>query len=91
MVAADGYPHEYDKGFIIEGLNDLGDDLVFHAGTSLNSSNQFVTSGGRVLNVTSLSDELLKARENSLINIRELNWSHGFFRKDIGEKIIKNK
>ena len=49
VVAADGYPHKYDKGFVIEGLNDLGDDLVFHAGTSLNSSNQFVTSGGRVL------------------------------------------
>ena len=51
VLASDGYPGNYEKGHIIKGLDNLGDDLVFHAGTSLDSNDKFITSGGRVLNL----------------------------------------
>ena len=89
VVAADGYPHKYDKGFIIEGLNDLGDDLVFHAGTSLNSSNQFVTSGGRVLNVIGYGDSLELAIKDAYRVIRKISFKGMYYRTDIGKKGLK--
>jgi len=89
VVAADGYPHKYDKGFIIEGLNDLGDDLVFHAGTSLNSSNQFVTSGGRVLNVIGYGDSLELAIKDAYRVIRKISFEGMYYRTDIGKKGLK--
>ena len=50
-----------------------------------------IGSGGRVLNITSCDKNLIKARNKILVNLNKINWSDGFFRKDMGWKIIKNK
>ena len=61
---------------------------IFHAGTYKKNGKIF-SKGGRVLNITSLSKNLLEARNNSLNNLKKINWHDGFYRKDIGWKIIK--
>ena len=63
---------------------------VFHAGTYI-KNNKTYSIGGRVLNVTSASDSLIEARNKSLDNINKINWVDGFFRRDIGWRIINNK
>ena len=62
-------------------------NTYFHAGTKIENGKIYAI-GGRVLNFTSLSDDFLKARENIIKNILKLDWSNGFFRKDIGYKVI---
>ena len=59
-----------------------------NAGTHLNN-NKFYSNGGRVLNITSLSNNLLGARKKSLKILEEINWTDGFYRKDIGWRAIK--
>ena len=62
-------------------------NLCFHAGTIL-SDNQVLSVGGRVLNFVSLSDNFLQARNEVIQNIKNLDWKDGFYRKDIGFKVI---
>jgi len=69
---------------------DPKNNQVFHAGTYV-KNNKTYSSGGRVLNITSLSESLIEARNKSLNNIDKINWSDGFFRKDIGWREINNK
>ena len=66
------------------------DNQIFHAGT-YEKNNKTYSSGGRVLNITSLSESLIEARNKSLTNIDKINWPDGFFRKDIGWREIDNK
>ena len=61
---------------------------IFHAGTYENNKKIF-SNGGRVLNITSLSKNLISARNKSLRILDKINWTDGFFRKDIGWKAIK--
>jgi len=63
---------------------------IFHAGT-YKKNHKIYSSSGRVLNITSSSENLDQARNNSLKNINKINWKDGFFRKDIGWKVINNK
>ena len=63
---------------------------IFHAGT-YEKNNRIYSNGGRVLNVASLSKDLTEARNKSLNNIDKISWEDGFFRKDIGWRIINNK
>ena len=63
-------------------------DFLFHAGTSKIKDGIFAT-GGRVLNFVSLSDNFFQSRENIQKHLKELNWLGGFFRKDIGFKVIE--
>ena len=89
VIAADGYPHKYDTGFIIDGLQDLGKDLVFHAGTSLNNDNKYVTSGGRVLNVVGYGASLELAIKNAYRIVKKINFKKMYYRSDIGKKGLK--
>jgi phosphoribosylamine--glycine ligase len=86
VLAADGYPSSYDKGHEILGLNNLGDDLVFHAGTSVDSSGKFITSGGRVLNVVGFGSDLSLAIEDSYRVANKIKFKNIYFRKDIAKK-----
>ena len=70
-------------------LNDKNNQL-FHAGT-YEKNNKIYSIGGRVLNITSSSDSLIKARNKSLSNLNKISWTDGFFRKDIGWRAINNK
>ena len=62
-------------------------NLCFHAGTE-SKENKIFATGGRVLNFVSLSDSFLDAKKNIFKNLDTLEWKEGFYRKDIGYKVI---
>jgi len=83
VVASGGYPEEYASGFGIQGLADVTESTVYHAGTKKDSS-RVVTSGGRVLAVTSLGKDIREAREKSYRSIAQIRFDGMYFRNDIG-------
>jgi phosphoribosylamine--glycine ligase len=83
MVVSGGYPEDYGKGFEISGIENVEDSIVFHAGTKLENG-KVVTSGGRVLAVTSFGDSFQAAIKKSYQNIDKLHFDKMYFRKDIG-------
>ena len=72
----------------LEKLKLLKNQNIFHAGT-LKTKNGFISNGGRVLNFVSTSDDFLKCRDETINLIKKLNWKNGYFRRDIGYKVIK--
>jgi phosphoribosylamine--glycine ligase len=88
VTAAQGYPGNYKKGEVITGLNDIEEAVVFHAGTALQDG-QVVTSGGRVLGVTSVGDNLSEAINKVYANVEKINFTGVQYRKDIGSKGLK--
>ena len=62
-------------------------DYIFHAGTKI-VDNELRSNGGRVLNITSVGNSFLKIRKNIINNLKKLNWKKGFYRKDIGWRVI---
>tara|TARA_A100001015_G_scaffold274158_1_gene330276 strand:- start:827 stop:2086 length:1260 start_codon:yes stop_codon:yes gene_type:complete len=90
VLCSKGYPGKYTKGKIIKNINKVKNEknsFVFHAGTKL-INNKLVSNGGRVLNITSTGKIFKKIRKNIFKIIRVINWKHGFFRKDIGWRVI---
>ncbi len=90
VVCSNGYPEAFKKNIEIYNLNkvNLGnEDYLFHAGT-LKKNNKIYAVGGRVLNFVSLSKNFKTAREKIFSNLNKLNWKDGFYRKDIGYKVI---
>ncbi len=90
VVCSKGYPDLFEKNVEIKNLNRIKldkNEFLFHAGTS-EKNDKVYAIGGRVLNFISLSENLSSAREKIMANLKELNWSGGFYRKDIGYKVI---
>tara|TARA_B100000963_G_scaffold308205_1_gene283593 strand:+ start:67 stop:1332 length:1266 start_codon:yes stop_codon:yes gene_type:complete len=90
VLCSKGYPEKYEKNIEIKNINKIelnSEDFLFHAGT-IEKEGKFFSVGGRVLNFISLSDEFIKARENINEHLSKLNWTGGFYRKDIGYKVI---
>ena len=90
VLCSKGYPDKYEKNVEIKNLNKIklnAEDFLFHAGT-IEKEGKFFSVGGRVLNFISLSDEFVNARENIIKHLSKLNWTGGFYRKDIGYKVI---
>jgi phosphoribosylamine---glycine ligase len=83
MLVSGGYPEEYDKGKEIFGLNEVHDSIVFHAGTK-QENDKIVSSGGRVLAVTSYGETFQEAIKKSYQNIEKISFDKMYFRKDIG-------
>lgn len=83
MVVSGGYPEDYGKGMVISGLENVEGSIAFHAGTKLDNGN-VVTSGGRVIAVTSYGSDFKEAIKKSYQNIDKLNFDKMYFRKDIG-------
>ncbi|MFO8010627.1 MAG: phosphoribosylamine--glycine ligase [Dehalococcoidia bacterium] len=84
VLASEGYPESYRKGFPISGLNDLDQDImVFHAGTSLNQDGRIVTSGGRVITVAAKGATLIGAREKVYSNVSRIDFDGCWYRRDI--------
>jgi len=83
MVVSGGYPEDYDKGIVITGLENVEGSIAFHAGTKLDNV-KVVTSGGRVIAVTSYGNDFREAIKKSYQNIDRLNFDKMYFRKDIG-------
>ena len=93
VLCAKGYPYNYIKNSELKNLQNIHNDKcaqIFQSGTYL-KDNKIYSNGGRVLNVTVLEDNLVKARKKSLENIRKIKWSDGFYRKDIGWRVINTK
>ena len=93
VLCAKGYPSNYIKNSKITNLSKITinkNNQIFHAGT-YKRNQKIYSNGGRVLNITSSYKSLKKARNISIKNINKLNWKDGFFRKDIGWRVIKLK
>ena len=90
VLCSIGYPDNFHKNVIIEGLDKIklkNDEHFYHAGTVINDDNIYAV-GGRVLNFVCLSTDFLEARKKIFNLIKRLDWKGGFFRKDIGYKVI---
>ena len=90
VLCSKGYPDAFEKNIKIDNLKNLAlskNDFVFHAGTK-KVNNELLSSGGRVLNFVTTSSSFKNSRERIVSLINQLNWENGFFRKDIGFKII---
>ena len=87
VCVSEGYPGSYEKGMPITGLEPSNDSLIFHAGTAVQGK-QTVTSGGRVLAVTSLGESIAQAVGTSLETIREIDYAGKYFRSDIGQDLM---
>ena len=91
VLCSKGYPVEFENNIEIKDLEKLKllkNQNIFHAGT-LKTKNGFISNGGRVLNFVSTSDDFLKCRDETINLIKKLNWKNGYFRRDIGYKVIK--
>jgi len=91
VLCSKGYPDDYKKNQEIPDLDKIKtyeNEYLFHAGTK-KKDNKLYAVGGRVLNFVSISDEFISAKEKIISKLEELNWSGGFYRKDIGYKVIE--
>ncbi len=90
VLCAKGYPDEFKKNILIQNLDQIqnnDDEHCYHAGTKL-IKNESYSIGGRVLNFVCLSNNFEECREKIINSINKLNWNNGFYRKDIGHKVI---
>lgn len=88
MMVSGGYPGSYGKGYEITGLDRVTDSIVFHAGTSRDDDGRVLTSGGRVLSVSSYGDSIADALARSYSSIGEIAFDHANFRRDIGRDLM---
>ena len=89
VLASDGYPVKYDKGFVIDGLDTFkehDDYYCFHAGTKRTEAG-IVTNGGRVLGVTAKGSDLKEARANAYKATEWVRFDNKYMRHDIGKAI----
>ena len=87
MLVSGGYPESYQKGAVISGLDNHKDSIIFHAGTKIKDET-IVTSGGRILAVTSLSDTIQEALDQSYKTIDSIHFEKMNYRKDIGFDLV---
>ena len=87
MLVSGGYPESYEKGAVISGLDNHKDSIIFHAGTKIKDED-IVTSGGRVLAVTSLADSIQEALNQSYKTIDSIHFEKMNYRKDIGFDLV---
>jgi phosphoribosylamine---glycine ligase len=89
VMAAGGYPGEYRKGDVIDGLpaQESPGVKVFHAGTA-ERDGQVVTSGGRVLCVCALGDSVAEAQVRAYAQVRQIHWEGAYYRTDIGYRAV---
>ena len=91
VLCSNGYPDKYKNNILIENIEKINlekNEFVYHAGTK-NIKNKVYSNGGRVLNFVILSDSFKFSREKIIKLIKDLNWSNGFYRKDIGFRVIE--
>ncbi len=91
VLCSKGYPDKYKKDILINNLKEINLDQnqkIYHAGTKV-INGSILSSGGRVLNFVNLSKTFKEARDCNIKAIEKINWSNGFYRKDIGFKVIE--
>ena len=90
VLCSKGYPEKYDNGILIENIKKISlqeNEYLYHAGTKMIEGKVY-SNGGRVINLTCLSSDFKKSRDKIFGLIDNLNWPGGFFRRDIGYKVI---
>ena len=90
VLCSKGYPEKYNQNIEIPNLNKIKknkNNFIFHAGTKT-SKKKILATGGRVLNFVSISNTFKNSRKQIIEKIKKLNWKNGFYRSDIGYKII---
>jgi phosphoribosylamine--glycine ligase len=87
VVASGGYPEEYTKGLEIKGISSIKENKVYHAGTAI-IKGKLVTSGGRALTVTALSDSLTSALDSVYDSVRKISFEKSYYRRDIGKDLL---
>ena len=90
VMCSNGYPEQFKKNILIENLSKIKlgtNEYCYHAGTTL-IDDKIYAIGGRVLNFVCLSEDFSLARTQIIDSIKSLNWNDGFYRKDIGYRVI---
>ncbi|MEX2414717.1 MAG: phosphoribosylamine--glycine ligase [Paenibacillaceae bacterium] len=87
VLASGGYPGPYEKGLPIEGLADVRQSMVFHAGTTMKDG-KVVTNGGRLLGVTALGRDIAEARQKAYADIAHIQYEGKHYRTDIAQKAL---
>jgi len=93
VLAAKGYPGDYARGSVIEGLGEAGEIEgveIFHAGTKAEGE-KVLANGGRVLNVSALGKTVNEAQARAYRAVDKIRWSEGFCRRDIGWQAVKRE
>jgi phosphoribosylamine--glycine ligase len=88
MLVSGGYPGHYEKGKRIEHLAEVDESLIFHAGTSLSPDGSILTSGGRVLALTSYGETMEKALKKSYRSAEVVKFEGKYYRHDIGKDLL---
>ena len=86
VMAANGYPGDYEKGSVITGIEAAGtmeNTIIFHAGTNIDDQGNVRAAGGRVLAVTGMGDDAASARDAAYRAVAQIDWPDGFCRSDI--------
>ena len=93
VICSKGYPGKYQKKKLIKNIDNVkiaNNEFIYHAGTK-NENGLLYSNGGRVLNITVLGKKFSLIRKKIIKLIQRINWKYGFYRKDIGWKVIKNE
>ena len=85
VVASDGYPEKYEKGFEITMPSDKN---IYVAGAKLSEDGRLLTNGGRVLGVTETGDTLKEAIEKAYETVKTIDFANAYYRKDIGRRAL---
>ena len=88
MAVSGGYPGDYEKGKKISGIEDVAESIMFHAGTKRDSDGSCLTSGGRVIAVSSLGDSIADALQRSYGSLSKIAFDGMYFRRDIGRDLM---
>ena len=86
MLVSGGYPEAYKKGYVINGIENVADSVVFHSGTALKDGN-VVTNGGRVIAVSSYGKDKAEALNKSFDAAQKIEFTDKYFRRDIGQDL----
>lgn len=89
MMVSGGYPGSYPKGKEITGLDTVSESIAFHAGTRKEADGRVVTSGGRVISVSSLGSDIADALERSYRSIAGIDFEGKYSRRDIGRDLME--
>jgi len=87
FLVSGGYPEAYEKGKVISGLEEINDSILFHAGTKLQDEN-IVTSGGRVIAITSFGKNIQEALEKSYNSAKKIHFERMNYRRDLGKDLL---
>ncbi len=89
VLCSNGYPDSYQKNVNIDQIKNIklnNDEYIFHAGTKI-KNNQYLATGGRVLNIIATTENFKKSKEKAVKILNNLDWKQGFYRKDIAYKV----